>query len=131
MEEEHARNRPSRRRRRRRRRARRRRVVRSIVNAERGVKQPIAAAPDDPRRRGQAGSIAVITIRSMARPFSRVRPRRDVVNNPAGGRRGGRGRVGRRDGRGSSIQGDTPIDQTSVQDGQAGRGGQASVRGRR
>ena len=82
----------------------------------------------------------MVTIRSMARPFGRVRPRRDVVNDPAGGRRSGRGRVGRRDGGGgrergfgrvgSSIQGDTPVDQTGVQDGQAGRGRQAGVRGR-
>ena len=140
VEEEHAHNRPSRRRRRRRPRARRRRVVRSIVNAERSRRRPTAATPDDSRRRGQAGSIAVVTIRSMARPFGRVRPRRDVVNDPAGGRRSGRGRVGRRDGGGgrergfgrvgSSIQGDTPVDQTGVQDGQAGRGRQAGVRGR-
>jgi hypothetical protein len=82
----------------------------------------------------------VVTIRSMARPFSRVRPRQDVINNPAGGRRGGRGRVGRHDSRGgrergfgrvsSSVQGDTPVDQIGVQDGQAGQGRQAGVRGR-
>jgi hypothetical protein len=63
----------------------------------------------------------------MARPFSRVRLQRDVINNPAGGRRGGRGRVSRRNSRGgrergfgwvgSSVQGDTQVDQIGVQDG--------------
>ena len=47
----------------------------------------------------------MVTVRRIARLFSRVRPRRDIINNPAGGRRGGRRRVSRRNGRGGRERG--------------------------
>jgi hypothetical protein len=62
----------------------------------------------------------MVAVRCIVRPFSRVRPQRDVINNPASSRQGSRGRVsgrGSRRGRGggfgrvsSSVQGDTPVD---------------------
>lgn len=65
----------------------------------------------------------MVAVCSMARPFGKVRPRRDVVNNPAGGRRGSRRGISGRDGREeeekpglvrSGIQGDTLVDQVKM-----------------
>ena len=99
-------------------------------NAGRGGGQEAAAAPDDPGRRGQAGSVAVITVCSVALPFGKVRPRRDNIDHPAGHRRASRRRVGGRNGGkrreegfghiGSGVQGDTLADQTGAQDSRTG-----------
>jgi hypothetical protein len=72
----------------------------------------------------------VIAVCSVARPFGKVWPQRDVIDDPAGHRRASRRRVGGRNGGnrreggfgqvGSGVQGDTPADQTGAQDSRTG-----------
>jgi hypothetical protein len=70
----------------------------AFVNAGRGGGQQAAAASDDPGRRVQTGSIAVVAVRSVARPFGKVRLRRDIIDDPAAHRRASRRRLGGRNG---------------------------------